>query len=675
MHMASWYLLLLCCIMQPPPQVPVPQKPADNGAFALPQAMDAAPLREKLYNRNRPQEQSQAALMLVQSNSAEVAALVSFELTRWDRSDVFQALASAIRMCRDVRFLQSMLDALAAEQVPIRESAIETLSALPVTVVHDALMRVSLEKSFAALRRQAAVEALGRMGNRACVISLFKLIQSESPAVRQAAALALKEISGQDFGADATQWQRWWQAYETMTDSEWQSTRLRFVADRSRRLRGELDQAESTLLQLHKELLDKVMQVDLPNTLRTLSGNPYPAVRELAVKRITEQFTRKDLDVPSRKYYTDVLMTLSKDAHPSVQQLAVYALEKADAPEVYRLLIELLGDRSHKVRAAAARSLGNYRGKIPLPATMESTLKALEVALDDSSPSVVVQAATSIGALRMPRSGVLLAKLLKHPTEEVRLAASAALEAVASCRVYSEVLAALEDAAPEARLYLVGCLGTIGEVDGLPEKEQAQLLKKLELVMTQDGDPGVRSKAAAALGKVGGTTVLSLLWQRVQSNEDTRVQDNAWKALVDILYRQQDWLLLNQWERYLATQGQANRRWLLLLEIRERWSRTDETRGNLDFVTYALIDAGLSLHKWQPVIPLCLDLIRSAQQEKQREERLRLLLIACQQAVQDGKGQELASVLKEIDSYLPAFKEVASAFDEIRRRIALNGTK
>jgi HEAT repeat protein len=300
---------------------------------------------------------------------------------------------------------------------------------------------------------------------------------------------------------------------------------------------------------------------------------------------------------------------------------------------------------------------------------MESTLGALELSLLDSSPTVVAQAATSIGALRLPRSGLLLARLLKHPTEEVRLAASAALEAVASCQVYHQVLAALDDASPEARLYLVGCLGMIGDVDGLPEREQAQLLRKLESVLTQDVDPGVRSKAAAALGKVGGTAMLTVLWQRVQGNEDTRVQDNAWKALVDILSRQQSWPVLNQWERALAAQGQGARRWQLLTEIRERWSRTEETRASLDLVTLAMIDAGLSVRKWQQVIPLCLESIRTAQQESAREERLRLLLIAGQQAIQDGKGQELIPVLKEIENYLPGFKELANAFDDLRRRV------
>lgn len=607
--------------------------------------------------------------MLVQSDSAEVAALVAFELTRWDRADVFQALASAIRIKRDLRFLQPLLDALAAEQMPIRLAAIESLSALPTKPVQEALVKVADDRSMVSLRRQAAVETLGRLASKDSVLSLFKLIRSESPIVRQAAALALQEISGQDFGADPNQWQRWWQAYETLTETEWQASRLRFFADRSRRLRDELDQAETTLLLLHKELLDKVMQPDQANTLRTLSTNTYPAVRELAVTKIAEQFSRKDLDQSARRLYTDVLLTLSKDVQPMVQQRAVLALEKADAPEVYRRLIDLLRDRSYKVRAAAARSLGNYRGKIPLPDTLESTLVALEMSLLDSSPTVVAQAATSIGALRLPRSGLLLARLLKHPTEEVRLDASAALEAVASCQVYHMVLAAMDDASPDVRLYLVGCLGVIGDTDGLPEKEQTQLLRKLELVLTQDVDPGVRSKAAAALGKVGGTAMLTVLWQRVQGNEDTRVQDNAWKALVDILARQQSWPLLNQWERQLASQGQGARRWQLLLGIRERWSRTEEARASLDLVTLALMDAGLSVRKWQQVIPLCLESIRNAQQESVREERLRLLLIAGQQAIQDGKGQELIPVFKEIENYLPGFKELANAFDDLRRRV------
>ncbi|HMP17867.1 MAG TPA: hypothetical protein PKD72_12640, partial [Gemmatales bacterium] len=106
-----------------------------------------------------------------------------------------------------------------------------------------------------------------------------------------------------------------------------------------------------------------------------------------------------------------------------------------------------------------------------------------------------------------------------------------------------------------------------------------------------------------------------------------------------------------------------------LQDIRQRWLRLEETRSSMDLLTYALIDAGLAARQWQAVIPICLDLVRSAQQDTLREERLRFLLVAGQQAVAEGKGMEFLPVLKDIELYLPAFKELANSFDDLRRRI------
>jgi HEAT repeat protein len=658
-------LLLACAILQPPGTANAP-------SLVPPRSTDAAALREKLYSRNQPQEQSQAALLLVQAESAEVAALVGFELTRWDRADVFQALATAIRLRRDVRFLQPMLDALGADQLAIRQSAIDTIAALPRTAVHEPLVQLAEERSALVLRRLAAVEAIGKVGAKQSVEALLTLLRSDSPAVRQAAVAALQEISGQDYGADPDSWTAWWRLYREMTDQDWQASRMRLFADKARRLRDDLDQAEKTLLELHKELLDRVLVPDLVNYLRKLTENPYPAVRELAVAKIAEQLAHKELEPQPRRLLTELLLHLSRDAHTLVQQRAVIALEKGDAPEVYQRLLDLLRDRSAKVRAAAARSLGNYRGQTSIRASQEATLAALESALRDTAPSVVASAATSIGALRMPRSGEILAKLLRHPAEEVRLASSAALEGIASCQVYDAVLAALDDSTAEARLYLVGCLARIGEYSGFPQPMQAQLIARLQKIMQQDGDAGVRSKAAAGLGKVGGPGELSPLWRRALGSEDARVQDNAWKAWLEIIDRQQSWPLLMQWERSLAEQGQGMRRLQLLSEMRERWSKRAEMQPHTDQISLALIDAALSQRKWEQAVPVCLELIRTAAQEQVREERLRLLLLACQQAAQEGKGAAVLPAIKEVEPMLSGFKELAVAFDELRRRVGPN---
>ena len=96
--MAGILSLLLTCACLSPPQDPALKLPQPPGG-------DTASLREKLHNGADPKEQTRAALLLIQSTSPETLALVKFELKspRADRPEVFQALAGAIRLCRDVR--------------------------------------------------------------------------------------------------------------------------------------------------------------------------------------------------------------------------------------------------------------------------------------------------------------------------------------------------------------------------------------------------------------------------------------------------------------------------------------------------------------------------------------------------------------------------------------------
>jgi HEAT repeat protein len=675
--MAGILLLLLTCACAPPPQEPALRLPQPPGG-------DTASLREKLHNSADPKEQTRAALLLIQSTSPETVALVKFELKspRADRPEVFQALAGAIRMCRDVRYLDAMLDALGAEQVVIREEAAQTLAALPAVAVHDPLLKLAEDPKRLDFTRQAAAEALGKVASRQCVLSLIKLLRSDSASVRKAATQGLESITGQEYGVDGNQWTQWWQSYyQDMTEADWQADRMRYFEAKARRLQADLDQADKTVLQLNKELLNRVSAPELVKYLQDLAANPYPAVRRLAVDKIAEQLARKDLDPTGRKSLTDVLLNkLSGDLNQDVKQRAVLTLEKADSPEVYRRLIDLLRDRNTSIRAAAARSLGNYRGHLQPPDTVERTLAALELAIHDSPPGVIANVATSIGALGLPRSGDILAQLLTHPDPQVRNASSAALESIASCRVFHPILAAFDRASPEGRLYLVGCLGRIGENDGLPEREQLALVAKLQHVLAHDGDPGVRSKAAAALGKVGGPSELALLWQRVRGNEDARVLNNAWMAMVEILARTRSWPIADQWQQQLAIQSQPDRRLELLKTLRESWKDHEEGRATLDLLNAALIEAALVQRQWKVALPVCLDMIRAAVKEKDKSDRLNLLLQICKQAVDEGKGRDVLSTIQEVEGALRGFPDLAIGFDQLRRRIepsppATGGTK
>jgi HEAT repeat protein len=59
--------------------------------------------------------------------------------------------------------------------------------------------------------RAMAAWALGQIGDRRAIEPLIDGITTESSDVRKRAPLALKEITGQDFGKDSAKWREWWE--------------------------------------------------------------------------------------------------------------------------------------------------------------------------------------------------------------------------------------------------------------------------------------------------------------------------------------------------------------------------------------------------------------------------------------------------------------------------------
>src|SRR5205085_366271 len=87
---------------------------------ADPAAPDLPRLREMLYDRQAPLQQSQAALLLVAAPDAGAAEVVRRGLRQTDSVEVFLALSAALRTARDGRFCDELLSALAGPRPNVR---------------------------------------------------------------------------------------------------------------------------------------------------------------------------------------------------------------------------------------------------------------------------------------------------------------------------------------------------------------------------------------------------------------------------------------------------------------------------------------------------------------------------------------------------------------------------
>lgn len=668
-------LLWMLVRQEPSPGTPPhPPPPAQKAQPAKAQP-DEARLREMLFARQQPVEQGQAALLLVQHGGPEAQTIVREGLRRWDRPDVVQALAQAVRVARDSRFVQPLLQGLAAEHGGIRSAMIESLAALESDVVIRWLLAVVEDAKAPMLARQSAVETLGRCQHKAAVRALLDLLKSESPAVRQSAADALAEVSGHAYGLDAAKWQAWWALQQDLSEEDWLKSRTALFAERARRLQGELQRAELDVLELHKTLYDKTPVTDKHAYLRKLASSDYVSVRLQVITWLAELLV--DANQPEQQRLGELLLDLGNDTSEPVQRAAVLAMERVDDPQIFARLIQLLSAPAPTIRAAAARSLGRSRlwKNSNQQDVKTRVVRALEQALGDASAAVVANAAQSLGSLGIEDSAPQLAGLLMHDNELVRQAASSSLEQVAGQAELAQLLSRMTDPSAAVRFNLVGALGRIGTRANTEPAGYAEIIKRLERVLTQDIDPGVRSKAATVLGQIGGANELTVLWLRVRTSEDFRVQDRAWRAMLEIWFRNRDLALMQYWDHYLAEQKENARRIEMLTETRTRWLRDDRAQTQLDGVTSLLVRALLGDRKWPTAVPLITDLLKRPMTDTERRDRLQWLLVAGRQALDDQKPQEVLKMLKDTDALLINTKELAAEFSELRRRATVSAEK
>jgi HEAT repeat protein len=632
-------------------------------------APDAARLREILHDSQHPRKQSQAALLLVQSAAPEAAQIVRQGLKQTDSPEVFKALATALQLCHDRRFVEPLLTTLSGGPLTHRHAAASALAELADTPILLRLRSLVEDDRADPAVRQLALWTMGRCGRRQAMVVLLDQLSSEDEAIRKGAADALAELTGQIYGVDIAAWRSWWQQHQNISNEQWLEERLAYQASRARRLEGELERAKVQVLRLHQQLYSRLPAGDRLNHVQTLADAEDPAVRALAIAWGSELLPAAD--AVGQRLLADLLLRLSHDGTPDVQRAAVLALGRVTDRRAFERLQALLQHGQGPLRAAAARALGQQvRGSGDEAfARQRQVVPALQKALEDTSLEVVVEAAESLGTLGVPEAGPVLAVLLRHPSASVRQTAALALERVADRSTLDGLLAALDDPVVTIRFSLVGALGhAVADGRGLSDAQRGRLLSRLEDVLVRDADPGVRSRAATVLGDCGSPAALPALWKRVRAREEDRVQEKAWAAMVEVMVRSNNLDLVQEWNRTLQEAKLEGRRLHLLTEACTRWQKREETRSAADAVVEILVPVQLSQSKWASAYPLVHALLARQADEAAVSKRLQWLLTIGQQALQEGSKAEALRMVQEAQPFLSRQTTLAGDFEKLDKQ-------
>jgi HEAT repeat protein len=652
--------------------------PAGPPTAAAAPLEDSVRLCEMLHDRKHPGDQNLAALLLVQSRSAEGEEIVRKGLRQSDEPDVFLALAHALRVERDTRFANELFEALIGGRPPVRHAAAH---ALAETADPNLMLRLQglLEDTHAELAvRQEALWAIGQRGPKAAIAIVIEQLSSPEETLRRTAADALAEQTGLPYGLDVARWKAWWQTRKDLSNEQWLQERLIYQSSRTRRLETDLERAKTQLVQLHQQLYQRMPAADRLAHVQTLADSDDPTVRGLAVAWSGELWTQADS--VGQRALGELLLRLSHDGDTSVQGPAVLALGRFNDPRAFERLRRLLHQGSPSVRAAASHALAQQalartaadsipEVGPPRAERIRQVVPLLQKALDDPALEVVVAAAEDLGTLGVPEAGPVLAVLLRHQSESVRQTAAQALERVADPNVLEGLLAGLDDPSVTVRFGLVGALGRLAcDSPALTDAQRSRMLTRLEEILLRDPDAGVRSRAATILGQSGAQVELPFLWRRLQTREDSRVQEKAWAAMLEILARSNSFELVRQWDRILVDANQRTRRLEMLGEINDRWKKSEGARVLVPNVSELLVQAHLEQGKWAAAFPLLRELLDRPCESVDLDRRLGWLLKVGERALLEGNRAEALRAVREAQPFLPRSNGMAPDFERLDKR-------
>ena len=414
-------------------------------------------------------------------------------------------IASLTRRTIAAPGIQNLLDALDRVGADRLRGPARVLGWLEGAAVERALTRLLGQPSV----RAQVVEALVRYG-ASVVMLLMEQLCAEDLETRQAAVLALGRI-GDTRATPAL--------VAALEDPELAlpvAGALARLGDRGafEPLLGLVGHRDVAVRQSAIGALNSIGHPDMAQRIAPLLDDPSPLVRESAVK-IAGYFGYRDC--------VDSILARCTDPIEAVRRAAIDHLPFFDDPRVLSALSDTLDRDTPPVRAAAAAALARV--------DKEPAIALLRRAVTDPDPWVRYFALRAIGTVGDPGlAPAVEASIANDPAEQVRVAAIDVLGRLDGPDAVTTLGSLTASARPDVARAAIRALAHTTSPSARTKLEE----------LTRSSDDWRRTEAVTALGAVGGAAAIDALQWAAAAEADLEETETAIRALGAIASRESE---------------------------------------------------------------------------------------------------------------------------------------
>jgi HEAT repeat protein len=475
--------------------------------------------------------------------------------------------------------------------------------------------------------RIIVIRSLAPLGNKQAAELLLGILtnEAESPAVRNAAADELAEMTGESSrGRDPQLWKQWWANNAAKSDEQFEREMLQIRAARLDRIEPKMDRLLAEMRAAYREHFQDAPANAKEEILLGYLRSPEAEVRAIGAMIIVDLFTESKPIPPNAQRY---LRSMVGDSDEQVRLQVATALRVInDRGAVDDVLNQLQVERVPAVRAALAQALvpmGDVRAVQPLLALLK-----------EENLAVVQSAAQALEALRDrvqqkdPKLAAEISQALEaalgraNGNAGLRDAVVSAMVAWASPQVFRTFVELIKPNEPaRMRRLALEYFGQMGPAETWPAEN---IIRSGAL---EDPDASIRLAAVEALGLTAKAQNAQQLYEKLDpvNEKDERVRTAAWNGLAALFPREIDAGQLNAWADKFA--DQPLRRLTVLEVLQKKLIEANANKDDLAVVRQNIGATYMALKKYGPAATAFKMALETGGQQNQVKEFLTTQLL------------------------------------------------